>query len=131
MGKKVPENRNSGVMPNRNRALNPPGPVCVAVKAMIGAAKERAVSTATGTARTTRGEAAALSKMMTATNSSDSNVARKAIHIRSPASRSVAPSGVLREAWYVLSHSILPMIGQADSNAAAIIACVTSSAGAM
>ncbi len=77
------------------------------------------------------GELTARNKRMTAKKRTESREARKAIHIRSPASRLVAPTGVLRAAWYVLSQVILPMIGQADSALAIIIACVTSSAGAM
>ena len=98
---------------------------------MIGAAKAIAVRTATGTASTASGETAAPTTTITTRNSTDSKVARNAIHMRSPTSRSTALSGVFNAAWYVLSHSILPMIGQADSKAAAIMACVTSNAGAM
>jgi len=59
---------------------------------------------------------------MTTKNRTDSRIARKAIHIRSPARRFVVPTGVLSAAWYVFSHMILPRIGQADSKLAAIMA---------
>ena len=58
IGKNVPLNRNSGVIPNRKSVANWSGVRCVAVKAMIGVAKARPVSTAAGIASTISGERA-------------------------------------------------------------------------
>ena len=54
--KNVPLNRNIGVSPKRNTALNPWSFFWVAAKAMIGAAKASPVRTATGIARTPSGQ---------------------------------------------------------------------------
>ena len=131
IGKNVPLNRKSGVMPNRNSMLKGWSLFCVAVKAIIGAAKAIPVSIATGMARTASGEVTAPSTRMARKKRTESRVSRKTIHSRSPTSRSRALNGVLRAARYVFSQTILPMIGQADSNEAAIMAWVTSNAGAM
>jgi hypothetical protein len=70
----------------------------VAVKDMIGVAKASAVRTATGIASTASGDPTAPKPRMTRKNRTDSSTARKTIHMRSPASRLVAQSGVFRAA---------------------------------
>ena len=52
IGKNVPENRKSGVIPNRKIVENLSGVFCVAEKAAIGAAKAIPVRTAAGIAST-------------------------------------------------------------------------------
>ena len=75
-GKNVPENRNSGVMPNRKIALNLSGVFCVAEKAAIGAANAIPVSTAAGMARTISGDAAAPNRTMTKVKTVEISVSR-------------------------------------------------------
>ena len=64
-GKNVPENRNSGVIPNRKIAANRSGVRWVAENAAIGAANASPVRTATGIASTTSGDSAAPNRTMT------------------------------------------------------------------
>ena len=75
-GKNVPENRNSGVMTNRNRALNLIGVFWVAENAAIGAAKAMPVSTAAGMASTMSGDSAAPNATMTSVKTVAISVSR-------------------------------------------------------
>src|SRR5258705_7498827 len=59
IGKNVPENRNSGVIPKRKIAANLLGVFCVAENAAIGVAKAIPVRTAAGMASTMSGDSAA------------------------------------------------------------------------
>ena len=52
----MPENRNSGVMMNRNRMLKPPSVSCLAENAKTGTANAIPVSTVIGRASTTHHE---------------------------------------------------------------------------
>src|SRR4029079_3900540 len=84
IGKNVPLNRNSGVTPNRKIVANRSRLRCVAVKAMIGVANARPVSTADGTASTTRADLLAPNATITAPNTAPTSDSLKAIQATLP-----------------------------------------------
>src|SRR4029079_17457618 len=130
IGKKTPENRNSGVMMNRKITLNRAGVRWVAENAAIGAANDMPVSTAIGTPSTIAGEAAA-PRMTTMTAKTVEIIAsRHGVQSRLPRAMSRGDSGVAYIAWNVRCQLSPPMIGNVASNAADCIDVATSRPGA-
>src|SRR6266852_2949368 len=103
IGKNVPENRKSGVIPKRKSALNLSGLRCVAAKAAIGVEKARPVRTADGIARRISGEAAAPNSAITIVKLAAIAVSRIAIHVTLPMTMSRGEIGVAYIAWNVRS----------------------------
>ena len=126
----MPENRNSGRIPNRKIALNLLGVYWVVAKAAIGVANAMPVRTAAGMAKTIVGAAAAPKAMMTSVKTVEIIVSRAAIQARLPTAMSRTEMGVAAMAWKTLLHRIPDMIGNVDSKAADCMAVAASSPGA-
>ena len=130
IGKNVPENRNSGVIPKRNTALNFSGVRWVAENAAIGAANAMPVRTAAGIPRTISGDAAAPKSAMTIVKIDAMIVSRRAIQTRLPTTMSRGEIGVAYIAWNVFCQVRPPMIGNVASNAADCIVVAARRPGA-
>src|SRR5258705_5238442 len=122
IGKNVPENRKSGVIPNRKIVEKRFGVFCVAAYAAIGPANAIPVRTAAGIARTIVGDAAAPNRTMTIVKMVEISVSRAAIQARLPNAMSRGEIGVAYIAWQTRLHSSPAMIGNVASNEADCIA---------
>ena len=95
----MPENRNSGIMPNRKIIANELSLVRVTAHASIGAANASPVSTATGSAASTHGERTAPNAVATARKIGSSWRAATSTNSRWPWKRSPGRSGEATAAW--------------------------------
>ena len=83
-GKNVPENRNNGIIPNRNTRANDVSLDTVIAHVSIGAAKASPVSTATGTAASTHGDVMAPNAAMTTRKMAEFMASRMIVNSRCP-----------------------------------------------
>src|SRR6476620_7455970 len=130
IGKNVPENRNSGVIPNRKIVAKRFGVFCVAANAAIGQANAIPVRTAAGIASTMVGDSAAPNRMMTIVKIVQISVSRATIQARLPNAMSRGEIGVAYIAWKTRLHSSPAMIGNVASNDAVCIAVAARRPGA-
>ena len=130
IGKNVPENRKSGVIPKRKIAANLLGVFWVAEKAAIGVANAIPVKTAAGMASTINGDSAAPNRTMTSVKIEQMSVSRAIIQAMFPSAMSRGEIGVAYMAWNVLLQTSPPMIGKVASNEAACIEVAASRPGA-
>src|SRR5579859_3702897 len=98
-GKNVPENRNSGMIPNLNSIANDVSFVHVNVYASIGAPNASPVSTAAGSAAAAQADWTAPNAAITARNTAEFMVSRSVVQSRWPWNRSAGRSGDAIAAW--------------------------------
>ena len=126
----MPENRNSGVIPNRQIELNDEVSRWVDMYAAIGPANASAVSVPTGTTSTMPGVAAAPNSTMTSMKMPPTRVARVAIQARRPAAIEYGEIGVAYIAWNRRIQWNPARTGNVASNTEPCMTVDTSRAGA-
>ena len=129
-GKKVPLNRNSGVMTQRNIALKAFGLRRVAMNAPIPPANARPVRTPAGIASKASGDETAPKNVLTSRNTLETRVRRNAIQSMVPTATARGPIGVAYMAWKIRRQTRPIMTGNVDSKIATCIADPASSPGA-
>src|SRR5262249_59448980 len=118
----MPENRNSGIMPNRKITANEVSLARVTAHASIGAVNATPVRTATGSVASAQGDCTAPSTAATARKMAQFMASRSVTNSTWPWNRSAGRSGGAAAAWEGLGHLTEAYPGEGDSPTAVVMA---------